>query len=106
MEQARSGDGGGRSGIGATAATTWMTTAVGCAVSQSQPNKNAPSVKEGARWRRRSRGLVPIVPRAEVAHLTLRILTIHAVAFLQFAREDFRLAFELVDLVVGQLAPL
>src|SRR6185436_17588769 len=49
---------------------------------------------------------VPVIPRAEVAHFALRILAIQTVAFLQFAGEDFRLAFELVDFIVGQLAPL
>src|SRR5688500_16079156 len=49
---------------------------------------------------------IPVIPRPEVANFAFRLFLIPAVAFLQFASEDFRLAFQLVDLVVGQLAPL
>src|SRR5687768_14514951 len=66
-------------------------------------NKTLPRVGGGGLPTPRS---VPVIPSPEFAHFAFRLFLIPAVAFLQLAGEDFRLTFELVDLVVGQLAPL
>src|SRR5687768_2705800 len=66
-------------------------------------NKTLPRVGGGGLPTPRS---VPVIPSPEFAHFAFRLFLIPAVAFLQLAGEDFRLAFQLVDLVVGQLAPL
>src|SRR5690606_32328247 len=57
----------------------------------------------------RSRGFrrsMPIVAALEFPRLPLRILACKAVTLLQLAGENLRVAFHLVDLVVGEFAPL
>ena len=69
----------------------------------------APSVRGRPRsdgYRCREFALLPAVAAGKILHLTLRLLAFPSVAFLQLAGEDFRVAFDLVDFVVGQFAPL
>src|SRR6185437_9452339 len=49
---------------------------------------------------------IPVVARAEILRLALGLIARDAVSLLQLAGELIALALELVDLIVGQLAPL
>jgi hypothetical protein len=49
---------------------------------------------------------LPVVPRPEFLRLPFRLRAIPSIPLLQLTGENFRVSFHLIDLVIGQLAPL